>query len=215
MICDGENPVGGVFNWRAGLSTQSGTLVPSLEATISQKRRAPKRPVLRAGGLHTGGSETPPRQADCASDRTHTGCRPGKLARLPRISSTARWIDIERSGSRARARLQPRDPIRPWPKQAEGKRHRPNPSVCLWSVDGRPSPYGWSEVRRLAGWPATPLMRCDVMERTPADGAFNLQEHGFTSELCLFEGTCMVICFVAAAVADQHPPPPPARRRHL
>jgi hypothetical protein len=151
MICDGENPVGGVFNWRAGLSTQSGTLVPSLEATISQKRRAPKRPVLRAGGLHTGGSETPPRQADCASDRTHTGCRPGKLARLPRISSTARWIDIERSGSRARARLQPRDPIRPWPKQAEGKRHRPNPSVCLWSVDGRPSPYGWSEVRRPAG----------------------------------------------------------------
>lgn len=75
MICDGENSVGGAFNWRAGLGIQSGMLVPSLEATISQKRRAPKRPVLRAGGLHTGGSETPPRQADRASDRTHTGCR--------------------------------------------------------------------------------------------------------------------------------------------
>jgi hypothetical protein len=58
--------------------------------------------------------------------------------------------------------------------KAEGKRHRPSlRSVCLWTaVSVR---LVWSE--RRGGRPATPLMRCDVMERMA------LQEHCYVGNV--------------------------------
>lgn len=62
---------------------------------------------------------------------------PGKLARLPRISSTARWIDIERSGSRALA-LAAKGPDPSLAKASRGKAP-PAKSKCLSVECGRPA----------------------------------------------------------------------------